>query len=510
MRRFVTFLLIGITAVFLGACITPSSNPTPTPFTSISTTVTPNISAAQPFPVNFDDLVTNPISYEGARIQLMGNYQKVPLLICDGELFTSPVTWNLVDGNMIAPLGGFQAQVEQLIPEGLSMTVSGIWRRWHGPIGCGKEAINRDIWYLDVMEIESPNPLVRVTLTPFGEEIADNGQNGTVIATQPPISQDDATPDPTLETNPVFSEATETPIPTATPAPASSIPTPTAIPSATPVEDDRGDEDDDDDGDEDATAVPTSTEPSNNGSDPTATPMNPGDPTPTATSANTGLVTPTPVSSNNGTLLRDDYGFATLAASTTHLWNIILTENTMVTITVAMEPDVNPIISLIDPLDNVIIDSQDSSKAGEIEAIQNLGISGSGTYQLFISSEGNIATEYMVNYYDTRSSPQLAFEGILGNTATLSDVILIDWDDNWIFYAEENDIINVLVDPTEPDVDLFLTLWSKDGDEAESDEDIGLSEEIANFQIPSTGLYVLQIGEWDFEETGYTITFDRQ
>lgn len=496
------YIFWGLTAVLLFTACGSGDAPTPTPFAVLSTS-TPNIGAAQPLPVAFEDLISNPIAYEGARIQLSGRYQKVPLQICDGEIFLSPATWTLVNGNMIAPLSGFDDQIEALLPEEITMIVNGIWRRWRGPIGCGKDAVTRDIWYLDVREIVEPNPLVRVTLTPSGVEVAEGGQPpGTEQTSTPP---DEGEPVVATETSGAGGLGpSSTPRPTLTPNPGSSVATPTSIPSATPS---------DDDSDDGASTTPSSTAVSGNNPTPTITPTPPPGSTavPTATPEQS-LASPTPENSQNGTLLSDDLGFGTLASGTIHQWNINLEAGTAVTITVAMEASANPSITLISPSDEMLVNTQNLSPAGQFEIVGNLPVPQSGTYELLIHSDTTSTADYMVNFYDSQSLPLLSFEGFFEDDVTTTETIEVDTDDYWVFYLEQDDVITLTVDPNDAQADLFISLWHKDGldPNAESDEDIGETEIIEDYVAPHTGLFVLQIGEWDFAQAPYSLTFERQ
>jgi len=56
--------------------------------------------------------------------------------------------------------------------------------------------------------------------------------------------------------------------------------------------------------------------------------------------------------------------------------------------------------------------------------------------------------------------------------------------------------------------DLFLTLYSRDGIEDESNlVTLGATESIDNFTAPHTGLFVLQISDWDLMEREYIFVF---
>lgn len=495
--------LLGLTAVLLiiTACTT-SEAPTPTPFSTRST-ATPNIGAASPLPVEFDDLVRNPIAYEGARIQLTGRYKKLPLLICDGEVFRSPATWTLVNDNLIAPLGGFDAQVKQMLPENITMVVNGVWRRWHGPIGCGKDAVTRDIWYLDVREIVSPNPLVLVTLTPFGEEVADAGENPTSTPVDDLPEEEVPIEEETAVAQPTQTVPTSTPRPTSTPDfddEEEEEPTVTAV-SPTPSATGENDEEDDDT----STATPSQTP--NPNATATRTPQPGTNPTATSTPGDAPLITPTPASIDNGSITSIEIGFETVTAGAIHKWEISLSEDAIMTLSVVMQPNTNPVITLIDPLGDIVINAQDSSPANQPEIIDEFVADTSGVYEVLVYEKSGQSASYVLNFYEDTSSIINIFEGLFTGSTSGTDMLEEDSDDYWVFYAEENDVITFSVDPVDANADLFITLWGEDGDVAESDNDIGENEVIEDFVIPRTGIYSIQIADFDLLDRDYSYIF---
>ncbi len=176
-------------------------------------------------------------------------------------------------------------EVLKRLPDGLTMTVEGIWRQYDGPLGCGKEPGDGQAWYLQVERIISPNPLPLMDGVPFatiqvllgtgtGFEITPlaSGMPGTAVTSQPGIG---ITP---LPPGTIFPDGTQpapaTLLPTSTLDPG--LPTTTRFPGLTPS----------------ATPFPgataTESDPIGGGTDPTATP--------TVGSAATvpGLITQTP------------------------------------------------------------------------------------------------------------------------------------------------------------------------------------------------------------------------
>lgn len=116
--------------------------------------------------VDFDALNNSPSDYANQRIRVTGNYLRLEQPDC--AQFSGPrIQWGLVAEGLQLNAKGFETIVLPIVPPNLQMTVEGIWRRYPGPAGCGKEP-DRGLWYLEVEQIVQPNPLVASTATPVG------------------------------------------------------------------------------------------------------------------------------------------------------------------------------------------------------------------------------------------------------------------------------------------------------------------------------------------------------
>lgn len=107
--------------------------------------------------IGFADLNADPAVFRDRRIQVSGVY--TPVKVPDCRPFTGPVVrWSLVDEELQLNAIGFE-NILSLLSEGTEMTIAGIWRLYQGPLGCGKEPADDDLWYLAVDQILEPNPL---------------------------------------------------------------------------------------------------------------------------------------------------------------------------------------------------------------------------------------------------------------------------------------------------------------------------------------------------------------
>ena len=204
--------------------------------------------------LTFAELNADPDAYRDRRIQVAGDFASVPPPTCTPHAGPS-IRWSLVAEELQLNAVGFE-NVLRLLAEGTPMTVTGIWRLYSGPAGCGKAPPDANVWFLAVDQIVEPNPL-------FGE----GGAMLTVVAgsplpTPPPLGL-------TVPTAPATLTLTAT-VPLASPETPPAT-TPAVLPTIGAA----------------ATATPTMTAT-------LATPGTVGTPTPTPTPTQTGTPGPSP------------------------------------------------------------------------------------------------------------------------------------------------------------------------------------------------------------------------
>ena len=219
--------------------------------------------------LSFAELNGAPDTYQNQRIRVTGDKVTIPEKDC--RLYTGPAfTWGLIAEDLQLYALGYEEVLKRL-PDGLTMTVEGIWRQYDGPLGCGKEPGDGQAWYLQVERIISPNPLPLMDGVPFatiqvllgtrtGFEITPiaPGQPGTAVTAQPGIGITPLPPGTILPDGTIPAPATPTLLPTFTRDPL--LPTTTRFPGLTPS----------------PTPFPgataTESDPGSGGTDPTATP----------------------------------------------------------------------------------------------------------------------------------------------------------------------------------------------------------------------------------------------
>ncbi len=473
-----------------------SQPPTPTPFTSVG--ITYRAPVGEPIPISLANLAANPELFEGTTLQLRGQYQALPILICQSDSHPSPATWGLVAEGLQANATGLDQQLRQLIREGQEITVEGRWLHYAGPVGCGKTAPVQEIWYLSVSRIIDPHPMAKATSALVGvptepAAIVEVPPTQTLITTEEPADTvETATLEPTtVAASPTYVSSPLPPAGTATALPGE---TPSLVP--TPV-----------------TATPVGT-----GTAVTATATITGSATPdgrTATPAR-GTATPGPTAtpSDGATIPKGETGFedlsiGTLASGAIDDWTVTVSSSDFITITVAPASSANMIFSVLNDSGQIIVDQQDQAPAGKVETITNLSLPEASTYHIHIATDPAEQTDYALMVMNSESY-SFTFRGTLTSGAQRSDSLAADSDHFWFFHAADGETISLQVTPN-GEADAYVELYGPDGSRLLTLDNGGSGEAeiLENHSILATGMYSIRVGEFDFTEMSYQIVVSK-
>lgn len=187
-----------------------------------------NVEAAS---LGFAELNDDPALHRNKRIQVTGTLTSVEPASCL-DYNGPPIRWSLVAEELQLNAIGFEDVLRQVNP-GIELTVTGIWRAYQGPVGCGKEPPDGTVWYLAVDKIVEPNPLV-----------GSGGPALTVMAgTQQPVQallDNDPTSTPALtvtptDTSPITVTLDTFPTLPLQPTETQALPPTTPLPGTTPI-----------------------------------------------------------------------------------------------------------------------------------------------------------------------------------------------------------------------------------------------------------------------------------
>lgn len=114
---------------------------------------------SQPQLVTFTALQDDPEAYQDQLVRVSGSFFRLPAPEC--VIFTGPGTsWSLIADKLRLDALGFEESL-QLVRPGTGLTVDGIFRKYEGPLGCGKRPPVDVAWYLETIRIVQPNPIAR-------------------------------------------------------------------------------------------------------------------------------------------------------------------------------------------------------------------------------------------------------------------------------------------------------------------------------------------------------------
>lgn len=502
MKRCTHLLLSLLLLILLAACNQDNLDGTPTPFFQ-SGVETEFIASNAPETAVISELLAEPETFANTYLQLNGRYQSQPKLICSGDAFRSPATWALTDEDGTAVLiGGFDA-LRDLFATGDDITINGFWQQWQGPVGCGKDAVPQEIWYLKATELVSPSQIAGSSNPPGDTEstspltpVSTEGSAETTPETTP-----DATP--SLDAPPAEEEATPETAVTPTPATPSSV-----LPSTTPNPDGYPGDPSDEKitpvaGDELATPTSGTPAPTNNA----ATPPPGGTTQPGATPTTMGAANEydeLQVDSINP----DDgsFGLDTLDEWQKHLWPLSVTTSQAVTISVAAEPVIDTVLAIRKESGEQIL-SQNEQSYGELETINNFRLEPQTNYLIEVYSASGVGGDYILTVWGDDSEIVLNSRGILQSGTQESDTIAADHRHFWYFYATQGQTA-VLDVPTSNGRVMLITLLDDNGDLVENDDGPVeyIEESLEATQLPATGLYIIWLEEVTYDPANYTIT----
>ena len=421
-----------------------------------------------PVPVELSALAVNPAFYERAYIQLTGQYTRLPRLICDADPQPSPATWGVAADSLLALAGGFDDQLRPLLPEGSPMIVAGRWQHWQGAVGCGDLARSQDIWYLEISQIISPNPIAQIAPVspPVPAELGDDESppaatpSAETEPTTPPAAETAVTPtspstppiDPTGAATTAPDQPTATPLASATvTSPSSTTPTPTA------------------------TLVIGQTTPT-----PSATPPPGASPTNTVTLGNGDV--------DRGELDPEILSISALGGDENHRWTFVNDRpNNTLTINAVSANGVDLAIDVFDP-DGARLLTQNFAGADQVEAVIELALAATGAYEIVVFAANDVGGDYGLMALDAHSY-DITFDVIrLNSPASLS--FPEDSEQIWFFAGAEDNVVTITAVPDSA-TDIGLELIGPDGEILTELDDFGggETEELADASLPASGLY---------------------
>lgn len=229
---------------------------------------------------------------------------------------------------------------------------------------------------------------------------------------------------------------------------------------------------------------------------PTMTPP----PTPTATPEGTPPVA-------QGTLKPDLVARGTLDPGAAHQWEFVLTGDDLITLQAVPLPQAGLTLTLT-AANGSPIATADTPSPGAVTRIDNVAL-GAGIYHVLISSDATAVADYGLLLTDI-DSPLTNIAGALRANGTSSSTLAEAADDLWLFSGTAGARISLGIVGA-PGTDPYAELYDPSDARLVIIDDGGIDEpeKLSDFTLPADGIYVLQIGEFEFNAMAYQLTFQR-
>jgi hypothetical protein len=476
------WLLLALTVILLlAACrqIDSALGPTPAP-----TIAGPPIQAAA---VPLLTLIRNPGGFQGSYVQVSGDYEPKPLLVCSGESHRPPATWSLKAGELEIRAGGFDSALRSLAERGTPLTVEGRWQHFHGPVGCGRRPAVQEFYYLEVARIVSPNPLSQLAA-------ADRGEVAEAPTEAPSPEEGEA-----VELMPTVTGVAAVTAGPPSPPPAATTPAGPPSPGLA------------------GTATPTAT--GTFDVSPTIETIM-GTLTQTTTPTSTLALSPTPVSAGAPTATPVSVGSISfesnsnlvkreISAGALHQWQFVGSGGTFATISVAASPDLDLSLEVVGP-DGASLQLEDQEGTGGVETIDGLELEDTGTHFIRVRALNSSSGAYALVLLDSDSEPFYVFQGNITYSGTGSGNLPASVDHLYNFMGSAGDRITITVSGVGSS-DMVIYLLGPDGSELAfvDNNGPGAQEQLAGFLLTASGYYSIGTGDANFEPATYTMTLAR-
>jgi hypothetical protein len=425
-------------------------------------------------------LVANPSAFEGRLLQVEGLFKSSLEEICPDKRFGAPASWALTDGQESIAAAGLE-NLAAALPDGqITLLVEGAWRSWPIPANCRQEGDPSELYYLEVVQVISPNPIAlapgSVSGAPAPQQTAGGGIAGDPL---PTAGQQGSIPTATvmagLEVPPQGTiNSGAYPPPATTPMSGSgSYPAPVGQPPVTP------------------------------GSYP-----GPAGQTPVPEQ-------PAPVPAAEVPLDRDLLSAGSLETGTLGLnnserWRYIITATQTIDLQIVPDAGLELIVTVMDH-NGQVVSANTTTSPGQKVTLAAVNLPQAGEYAILLTTLENGSGNYAILLSDEDTYNFLFRENLVDGVAHTGD-LLPENDHFYFFSGTAGEVVDLTARPLD-NADLFLRLFDPSGITLFSFHDensAGQAEQISTYSLPETGLYSLLIGEQAFAGGAYEVVLDRR
>jgi hypothetical protein len=226
---------------------------------------------------------------------------------------------------------------------------------------------------------------------------------------------------------------------------------------------------------------------------------------PGLTATSTKTPTATSVGSPAESIDYDDIEKREIEANTANLWNFDGESGDIVTISVAPALALDVELELFDP-SGTTLSAKNGGGVGQVESVSEFSLGADGKHQIHVRAVGGTSGNYALVLQNSDSLPFIMSKGAMAIGATESSALQADTDDLWHFEGDVGEVITLRLTPLDNGDPLFYLLGPNSLELEFVDENAdGEAEELTNYSLPSSGYYSIGVGEFNFNQSNYSI-----
>ena len=439
-----------------------------------------NLGEGAPAETTIAALLANPSAFENRLLQVEGLFQSSPGFNCADKRFGAPASWALADGQESIAAGGLESLAAALPDGQITLVVEGAWRSWPLPANCRQEGDPGELYYLDVVQVISPNPIALAPGDGSGAPVIQATTAADLLDSSQPTETDQSAV-------PTATALTGLEQPSQGTVNSGAFPPPVTTPS----------------GESGAYPAPVPTSAPNPGAYP-----GPQNPTQTPVAQATEPAAEEPL--DRDLLVSGSLETGSLGAVLSERWRYV--SSAPQTIDLQIMPDVGlELTAAILGNSGQVIAANTTAAPGETVTLTAVNLPEAGEYAILLTTLEGSSGNYAILLTDEETYDFFFQQNMIdgfGHTG----ILLPESDHFYFFSGSAGDVIDITASPLDQ-ADLFLRLFdpsSKALFTFHDENPPGQSESFNDYLLPDTGLYALLIGEQAFAGGPYEVVLERR
>lgn len=192
-----------------------------------------------------------------------------------------------------------------------------------------------------------------------------------------------------------------------------------------------------------------------------------------------------------------------------HSYSFSVTASSAISVTAVAMPGADVIVSVYNVAGD-LIGEQNAAPAGELEQLAGLWLPSPGDYWVEVRIANNVPGQYLLMLLKP-DSYAFRHQGMVAVGDTVTGSLAAQTDHFWFFAGNAGETMTITAVAGNGG-DLFLELYNANAENALGFVDAGISgnsEMISGYVLPTTGVYGIRVGEYDFRGVSYQLALTR-